>query len=29
MIQTAVEELRKVLGASRVEVIPQAIKGTE
>jgi GAF domain-containing protein len=29
MIQTAVEELRKVLGASRVEVVPQAIKGTE
>ena len=29
MIQTAMEELRKVLGASRVEVIPQAVKGTE
>jgi GAF domain-containing protein len=29
MIQTAVEELRKVLGATRVEVIPQAIKGAE
>jgi GAF domain-containing protein len=29
MIQTAVEELRKALGASRVEVIPQAVKGTE
>ncbi len=26
MIQTAMEELRKVLGASRVEVIPQAVK---
>jgi GAF domain-containing protein len=29
MIQTAVEELRKALGASRVEVIPQAVKGSE
>jgi GAF domain-containing protein len=29
MIQTAVDELRKVLGASRVEVIPQSIKGPE
>ena len=29
MIQTAMEELRKALGASRVEVIPQAVKGTE
>jgi GAF domain-containing protein len=28
MIQTAMEELRKALGASRVEVIPQAVKGT-
>ena len=27
MIQTAMEELRKALGASRVEVIPQAVKG--
>jgi GAF domain-containing protein len=27
MIQTAIEELRNVLGASRVEVIPQTIKG--
>jgi GAF domain-containing protein len=29
MIQTAVEELRKALGASRVEVIPQSVKGSE
>jgi GAF domain-containing protein len=29
MIQTAVEELRKALGATRVEVIPQAVKGAE
>jgi GAF domain-containing protein len=29
MIQTAVEELRKALGASRVEVIPQSVKGPE
>jgi GAF domain-containing protein len=29
MILTAVEELRKALGASRVEVIPQAVKGAE
>ena len=29
MIQTAMEELRKALGASRVEVIPQAVKGNE
>jgi GAF domain-containing protein len=29
MIQTAMEELRKALGASRVEVIPQAVKGGE
>jgi GAF domain-containing protein len=29
MIQTAMEELRKALGASRVEVIPQTVKGTE
>ena len=29
MIQTAMDELRKVLGASRVEVIPQNIKGSE
>jgi twitching motility protein PilJ len=27
MVQTAIDELRKALGASRVEVIPQAIKG--
>jgi len=29
MIQTAMEELRNALGASRVEVIPQAVKGKE
>jgi len=29
MIQIAVEELRKALGATRVEVIPQAVKGAE
>ena len=29
MIQMAMEELRKALGASRVEVIPQAVKGAE
>lgn len=29
MIQTAMEELRKALGASRVEVVPQAVKGAE
>ena len=29
MIQTAIEELRNALGASRVEVIPQSIKGAE
>lgn len=29
MIQTAMEELRKALGASRVDVIPQAVKGAE
>lgn len=29
MVQTAMEELRKALGASRVEVIPQAVKGKE
>ena len=29
MIQTAVEELRRALGASHVEVIPQAVRGTE
>ena len=29
MIQTAMDELRKVLGASRVEVVPQNIKGLE
>ena len=29
MIQTAMEELRRALGASRVEVVPQAVKGAE
>jgi len=29
MIQTAMEELRRALGASRVEVIPQSVEGTE
>ena len=29
MIQTAMEELRKALGASRVEVVPQAVQGSE
>jgi GAF domain-containing protein len=29
MIQTAAEELRKALGATRVEVIPQAVRGAE
>lgn len=29
MIQTAMNELRKALGASRVEVVPQTIKGSE
>jgi GAF domain-containing protein len=29
MIQTAIEELRKALGATRVDVIPQAVKGVE
>jgi GAF domain-containing protein len=29
MIQAAAEELRKALGATRVEVIPQAVKGSE
>jgi GAF domain-containing protein len=29
MIQTAMEELRKTLGASRVEIVPQAVKGPE
>jgi GAF domain-containing protein len=29
MIQTAMQELRRALGASRVEVIPQAVKGAE
>ncbi len=29
MIQTAMDELRRVLGASRVEVVPQNIKGSE
>lgn len=29
MVQTAIEELRQALGASRVEVIPQRVRGTE
>ncbi len=29
MIQTAMEELRKALGASRVDVIPQSVKGAD
>src|SRR6266540_2376054 len=29
MIQTAIEELRNALGASRVEVVPQTIQGAE
>jgi hypothetical protein len=29
MIQTAMEELRNALGASRVQVIPQATNGNE
>jgi GAF domain-containing protein len=29
MIETAMEELRKALGASRVEVVPQSVKGAE
>jgi GAF domain-containing protein len=29
MIQAAVEELRRALGASRVDVIPQSVKGAE
>ncbi|HSJ89538.1 MAG TPA: GAF domain-containing protein [Anaerolineales bacterium] len=29
MIQTAIEELRNALGASRVDVVPQTIKGAE
>jgi GAF domain-containing protein len=29
MIETAVEELRKALGANRVEVIPQSVRGAE
>ena len=29
MIQTAMEELRRALGASRVEVVPQNVKGAE
>jgi GAF domain-containing protein len=29
MIQTAMEELRKALGASRVEVVPQSVKDAE
>src|SRR5262249_40563051 len=29
MIQTAMDELRKALGASKVEVVPQTVKGAE
>ncbi|RPJ29251.1 MAG: GAF domain-containing protein [Chloroflexi bacterium] len=29
MVQTAIEELRKALGATRVEVIPQTVKGAK
>lgn len=29
MIQTAIDELRKALGATRVEVIPQAVRGAK
>jgi GAF domain-containing protein len=29
MVQTAIDELRKALGASRVEVIPQAVQGAD
>jgi hypothetical protein len=29
MIQIAVEELRNALGATRVEIIPQSIQGTQ
>ena len=29
MMQTAMEELRKALGATRVEVIPQSVKGVD
>ncbi|HSL29727.1 MAG TPA: GAF domain-containing protein [Anaerolineales bacterium] len=29
MVQTAIDELRKALGASRVEVVPQSVQGTE
>lgn len=29
MIKTAIDELRNTLGASRVEIIPQAVKGAE
>lgn len=29
MIQTAIEELRSALGASRVEIVPQIVKGAE
>ena len=29
MVQTAIDELRKALGASRVEVVPQSVQGAE
>ena len=29
MVQTAIEELRNALGASRVEVVPQSVRGVE
>ena len=29
MVQTAVEELRRALGATRVEVVPQSVKSVE
>jgi hypothetical protein len=29
MIETAINELRNALGATKVEVIPQAIQGAE
>ncbi len=29
MVQTAIDELRKALGASRVEVVPQSVRGAE
>jgi GAF domain-containing protein len=29
MVQTAIDELRKALGATRVEVVPQVVKGSK